>query len=228
MKHKPSILLLFLIQLIVLMSIGTISLELFTELTEEVIYEKSIIEDIDDFIIIQINRFRFTELEEVMILISSLASWQFIIIISTILFSILIWKKYYFMAVEICLVTAGSILVNVVLKELFNRPRPEGMHVIEVISSSYPSGHSMTGMAVYGFFIYLVWIIGKDFLLNVIFSILLLLLIVLIGFSRVYLNVHYPSDVAGGFAAGLFWLALCIGIIHTTKYILQRKNRFEE
>lgn len=204
--------------------IGLFSLNIFLELGEEV-SEKSFIVKLDDSILNFIQQGRYDWLDSILIFITHLASWQGIVLVSSIIFLLLLVKKYYYHAIEIALVTSGSITTNVILKNVFNRPRPGGSHSVEVISSSFPSGHAMVGLAVYGFLIYLLWVLLKNKLSKLLIALFLLLLIFLIGFSRVYLNVHYPSDVVGGYAAGLFWLTFCIGIVHISKYIIDRKSQ---
>lgn len=222
LREQPSLGVLFLFQVLVMVTIGLFSLYLFLELAEEV-SEKSVIVEVDDWVLSHIEPGRYPILEKVLIWLTHLASWQGIVIVSVIVFIFLILKKYYYLAIEIVLVSGGSITANVILKNIFNRPRPEGSHAVEVISSSFPSGHSMVGCALYGFLIFMVWEISKDRTVRIFFTSFLLLLIVVIGFSRVYLKVHYPSDVIGGFAAGLFWLALSISIVHIARFFIKRK-----
>ena len=103
---------------------------------------------------------------------------------------------------------AGSTLLNQALKFAIQRPRPDvALRLVEIGGFSFPSGHSMAAMAFFGL---LIWIArryvahrGARFLLTA----GLALVIVLVGFSRVYLGVHYASDVIGGFCASLIWLA---------------------
>lgn len=97
--------------------------------------------------------------------------------------------------------------LNVLLKTLVQRPRPEGFRLVEETGFSFPSGHSMAAMAFFGLVIWLVWRYEPDRrrrnLLAGVFS----LIILMIGVSRIYLGVHYASDVIGGFCASLIWLA---------------------
>ncbi len=75
---------------------------------------------------------------------------------------------------------------------------------------SFPSGHALMSVTFYGLLIVIVWEFVKAPWLRWLLSILLALLILIIGFSRVYLRVHYASDVVAGFSVGLVWLILSI------------------
>ena len=104
-------------------------------------------------------------------------------------------------------------VLNQILKYIVQRNRPEGYRLIDESGYSFPSGHSMVSTAFYGFLIYLVIKKVKNkYLINVL-VILLGTLIVLIGFSRVYLGVHYASDVIAGFFISIAYLIVFITII---------------
>lgn len=103
---------------------------------------------------------------------------------------------------------ALSAIVNIGLKFLIQRPRPEGYRLIEQSGFSFPSGHSMSSMAFYGFIIYLIYKRVEDKKKRRILTILFSTLIILIGISRIYLGVHYASDVIAGFSVGLAYLIL--------------------
>lgn len=114
-----------------------------------------------------------------------------------------------------------STILNRVLKMLFIRPRPELNHLVEETGYSFPSGHSMAAMTFYGFIIYLILKSNLNKKIKTILTIILSLLIILIGYSRVYLNVHYISDVIAGF---MFSIILLFIYIKTQKSIT-RKNK---
>jgi len=95
------------------------------------------------------------------------------------------------------------------LKEFFHRARPMPQ-IVSAQGYSFPSGHSFYAMLVYGFMIYLTWkFIRNNWLRSLIFG-LCPLLILLIGFSRIYLNVHWLTDVLGGYSAAFSWLMINI------------------
>lgn len=106
-------------------------------------------------------------------------------------------------------------ILNQVLKMVFNRQRPVGNRLIEASGYSFPSGHSMISMAFYGLLIYLAYKNIKNTKLKYTICIGLTLLIALIGISRIYLGVHYPSDVAGGFLLSIAYLIVFTQITKT-------------
>lgn len=101
---------------------------------------------------------------------------------------------------------ALSALLNVVLKMLVQRPRPEGFRLAVESGFSFPSGHSMAAMAFFGLIIWLVWHYEQDRRQRLLLTISFGALIAMIGISRIYLGVHYASDVLGGFCASIIWL----------------------
>ena len=101
---------------------------------------------------------------------------------------------------------AAAIIIDLVLKEIIQRPRPDGFRLITEVGYSFPSGHSMVAMAFYGLLIYLVWNYESSRTLRHLFCTTFVLVIVLTGISRIYLGVHYASDVLAGFAVALAWL----------------------
>ncbi|HHZ16715.1 MAG TPA: phosphatase PAP2 family protein [Peptococcaceae bacterium] len=106
---------------------------------------------------------------------------------------------------------AGSWLANEFLKWLFQRSRPDEMfRLVEVSGYSFPSGHAMVSFAFYGLLLYLLWVNLQTKKRKYFWAAVLGLLVLAIGLSRIYLGVHYPSDVLAGFAAGGVWLVGCI------------------
>lgn len=99
-------------------------------------------------------------------------------------------------------------LLNLLLKALIQRPRPEGYRLVAESGFSFPSGHSMVAMAFYGLLIWMVWRYEKDALVRRLGVIGFGLVIVLVGLSRIYLGVHYASDVLAGFCASIAWLGV--------------------
>ncbi|MBQ2873182.1 MAG: phosphatase PAP2 family protein [Bacilli bacterium] len=110
-----------------------------------------------------------------------------------------------------------SFTTNEIVKLIFKRDRPLGINLIEETNYSYPSGHSMVGLAYYGFIIYLINKHIKSKKLKNTLTITLIINILLVGFSRIYLGVHYLTDVIGGFLLGIIYLIIYTNIISLEK-----------
>jgi undecaprenyl-diphosphatase len=132
-------------------------------------------------------------------------------------------KRHRWYSITIPVVSLGGLSLMFVLKNLFGRPRPQDPLLRTVSGLSFPSGHALLSVAFYGLLIYLVWnnISNRFFRWTLI--ILLLLLILIIGLSRIYLRVHYASDVLAGFAMGLIWLVLSISIVRKIERFTRRE-----
>lgn len=102
---------------------------------------------------------------------------------------------------------------NFVLKNIIKRNRPIGYRLVEESGFSFPSGHSMASMAFYGLIIYFIFKFVKNKKIKIPLIIVLSILIVLVGMSRIYLGVHYPSDVLAGFMISISYLVLYTHII---------------
>ena len=120
--------------------------------------------------------------------------------------------------------TAGSILLNNVLKLYFDRPRPEVFEQLtHAASSSFPSGHAMSATVVYGTVGYLLARLHKRAWARAITLLLAVVMIVLICFTRLYLGVHYPSDVLAGIVIGLAWSGFCMATLEASLALARRR-----
>ena len=104
---------------------------------------------------------------------------------------------------KLILTVVTTVLTNQGLKHIIRRVRPEHLRLIKEKGYSYPSGHSMISIALYGLLIYIVYKNIKNKFIKTILIVLLSILILGIGLSRVYLGVHYPTDVLAGFSIAL-------------------------
>ena len=104
-------------------------------------------------------------------------------------------------------------ILNQLLKRILQRPRPTELRIVEETGYSFPSGHSMVSMAFYGYLIYLIYRYIKNKYVKWTLITILSILICLIGISRIYLGVHYTSDVLGGFLLSISYLVIYISSI---------------
>ena len=117
-------------------------------------------------------------------------------------------------------------VLNQLLKNILQRPRPTEYRIIEETGYSFPSGHSMISMAFYGYIIYLIYNNIKNKYLKTALISILSLLIVMIGISRIYLGVHYTSDVCAGFLVSISYLIIYINFAN--KIIMNKEKREEK
>jgi undecaprenyl-diphosphatase len=136
-------------------------------------------------------------------------------------------KKYAFYGWMIGANLITCSVLDEVFKVIFHRERPDILRLIDITGYSFPSGHSMIGLCFYGYLAYILWVNMKSrwryplVLLSV-------ALIIAIGISRIYLGVHYASDVIGGFSAGLAWLTVFITISNRIYRTYSEKLQVQE
>lgn len=119
-------------------------------------------------------------------------------------------KKY---GIFVLLNAFNIVFLNVLLKSLFMRDRPYDLMIITETGYSFPSGHAMASLGFYGFIIYLLWHFNLDKKFKILFSTLLSILIILIGQSRIYLGVHYASDILAGYLVSASYLIIYISLL---------------
>ena len=105
------------------------------------------------------------------------------------------------------------VLLNQAMKFAIQRPRPDVLRLADVSGFSFPSGHSMVAMAVFGLLAWCVWRYEKNPRRRIVLMCLFALIIVMVGISRIYLGAHYASDVLGGFCVSMIWLVLFTKVI---------------
>lgn len=152
----------------------------------------------------------------------------YLIIIALLTLYFVVRHRSWKFIVQTVVVLLLSSLSNVALKEVINRARPTIEHLVTVYTLSYPSGHAMSAMGFYGFLIFLVMRYEMATLLRMVLVVLLAFMIFSIGISRIYLGVHYPSDVLAGFIGGLIWVALCAIIFDVADLYRKRKKRMQQ
>lgn len=145
------------------------------------------------------------------------------IIIPICLITMIIFRKEKF-SKYIFINLAIVFLSNLLLKNIVARQRPVGFRIVDESGYSFPSAHSMVSMAFYGFFIYLIYKKVKNKYIKYSLIILLSIIILLIGISRIYLGVHYASDVFAGFCISLIYLIIFTNIIGKS---INKENKIE-
>ena len=168
---------------------------------------KPLDEHVESFII----GIRNDNLTNIMKTITNLGGAYVLIAISFLLFFIIKNKK---IPLSILINLVSVFITSQIFKLIFHRSRPDEIFLTHASGYSYPSGHTMVSTAYYAFIVYLLSKNIKNKLLKTSFILLSSILILIIGFSRIYLGVHYISDVIAGLLLGLSYLMIYINIIN--------------
>ncbi|MCZ2259742.1 phosphatase PAP2 family protein [Sporosarcina sp. G11-34] len=139
-----------------------------------------------------------------------------------VLYFVLCYRQQAFLLIS---VVAGSVLLNKLLKNYFKRERPEIHRIMDANGYSFPSGHSMMAFALYAIIAYIAWRDVKRTVSRVLLVVFTPFMIIMIGTSRVYLGVHYPSDIVGGFVASALWLTIATSVSAYFQNKREKKER---
>lgn len=185
-----------------------------------------ITQDLDERVLEWIVQHRTPLLDRIMFDLTTLGDGIVVMMLVAVA-SIFLWLTQHRWSVYILILgVIGGKVLNNALKLLFARPRPTIVEGIDQVSSAaFPSGHAMSAIIAYGSVAYLVARLGPTRRLRNTTWAIACLLILGIGSSRMYLGVHYPSDVLGGFLAGLAWLAFVASNVAAVRYFAPRRPR---
>jgi undecaprenyl-diphosphatase len=142
---------------------------------------------------------------------SKFGSYQFIIPFALVVSSLFIFQKKIIYVISLLIALAGTGLTSFFCKIYFHRVRPVDFSFYNESSYSFPSGHAMYAAAFYGLLFYIIIMHTKKY--QLLWTIASIAFIFLIGFSRLYLGVHFLSDVFAGYSLGFLWLLLSISIL---------------
>ena len=195
------------LEIIFALLISLASLYLFLKIGHEVLDKDILV--IDTTITNFIYSFRSPPVTEVMMYFTYLGSAMVLFTLSII--TIIFISKFRKKDVLIYLgILYSAVLLNLVLKYMYQRPRPDDFPLIHENSLSFPSGHAMNSFVFFAALSYFIFRETRNIKIGLVVSLISLIIIGLIGISRVYLGVHYPSDVIGGFIAGFLWFVSAI------------------
>ena len=182
----------------------------FLALAEDVFHQEIMNGDIVGYDIVS-KLFKFNVSTPIAKFITNFGGAIFVISLTTILFFVIKDKK-----IRISIIANLGIvtILNQIIKFIMQRPRPTEFRIIEETGYSFPSGHSMVSLAFYGYLVYLIYKYINNKHLKRTLIIILSILICVIGVSRIYLGVHYTSDVLGGFLISLAYLIIYIELVN--------------
>lgn len=189
------------------LAVAALAMGGFAFIAEEVLKQQT--QTLDREILLALRRLHTPLLDRVMVGVTFLGEPKLLLVLSLSLGFWWLLRNHRSEATTLAITAAGAIGLNTLLKLLFARARPAMWErVVDVRFYSFPSGHAMMSLVIYGLLGYFLivhfprwrWLILS----------LTILLITAIGFSRLYLGVHWPTDVLAGYTAGLVWLIACI------------------
>jgi undecaprenyl-diphosphatase len=135
----------------------------------------------------------------------------------------LLIRRHKWYSIKVPAIALSSLGLMFALKHLFNRPRPEIPLLYEAKGLSFPSGHALMSVTFYGLLIYIVFKTYREKDWKWIVISLLLLLILIIGFTRIYLRVHYTTDVIAGYCIGFLWLVFAVSMLNRMEKYSKKK-----
>jgi membrane-associated phospholipid phosphatase len=170
----------------------------------------------DENIIVTAQQWESKGAIQLMFLITFLGNHVFLIPANLLLITFFISKKKNRLAIFTAIIAISSLGWKFLLKDLFHRPRPDEAMVAGIKNFSFPSGHAMMSLAFYGLLILFITPLIRNKQVQKAITFFLLILILLIGASRIYLRVHYPTDVMAGYCFEIAWLSFCLYLMKKT------------
>jgi len=159
-------------------------------------------------------------------LITALASSVWVAIVTSLIVFVLCWKRYWYRLLAFLLVIPGGMVLTSLLKIAFHRGRPRFLDSSAIFQGySFPSGHTMGAMLLYGMLAVLGVIAFDRWRSRVGIVIGACIMVLLVGFSRMYLGAHYLSDILAAIAFGLAWLVLCLTAVNTLRRYRTHKDK---
>ena len=173
---------------------------------------------IDEYVYSLISKLRSSDMTNIIKIITNIGGTIIITVVTILSLFIFRNKK-----INICIILnllGIFILNNVLIKNIIARGRPSGINIIEENGYSFPSGHTAISTVVYGYLIYLIYNYVSNKKLKYVLISILSIIILVVGLTRIYLGVHYTSDVLGGYLLGISYLIMFTYV--TRNYIKEK------
>ncbi len=196
---------------------------IFLKIFQEVLESDTLL--FDQQISALIYNWRSPELTKIMLFITNFGA-SYMLITAVLIVILFVWKKHKMEALAFGVILIIGLILNVSLKEVARRQRPMLAPLVIEKSYSFPSGHAMNSSVFYLAVAFYTYHFTRKKKVSLGVTIGAMMMILLIGFSRVYLGVHYPSDVIAGYVVGLWWLVTAILISKSFSWV--KHFRLEE
>lgn len=181
---------------------------------------KPVSESIDLTIFQWVHSYKHEVITTIFFIYTHIGSFLGTVIVFFVVFFIFFSKKHDTKALLLFTIVAITPFVNLLVKHLIQRKRPSIAPMIDIGGYSFPSGHTMYAVSLYGTLILLLWPICKNNSQKIILLCINSLMIIMIGLSRIYLGVHYPTDIIGG----LFLSSFIISSVFYIYFLIKKKD----
>lgn len=218
-KVQSKISFLILVEILVGIIVSVLSFVLFLKLASSI----ESIQQLDMMVNTLVYEWRTPLLTQVMVIITMLGNELLLVLLLAVFFFSII-KKHKREAVRVVLIVLIGAIINLVLKDIIGRERPTTSPLILEPLYSFPSGHSMNAFVFYSMLVLYVRRVSRSWKLTAISTVLNGCIIVLIGLSRVYLGVHYLTDVLAGFIAGFCLITTALVVEKSIALLFMRRK----
>lgn len=213
-------------EILISIAISLVSLYVFLHISEGVLEKE--FANFDMFIIRDVVSMRSPQVTGIMLGITNLAS-PLTLFVASVIMIIYLYTKRKKDAFIFSAILYSAVIVNLILKGIFAIPRPQYLPLIKEVYYSFPSGHAMNSFVFFLSLTYFIYRETKSVKAFVFSGIISAVLVFGTGFSRIYLGVHYPSDVIAGFIAGGVWFLSAIALEKTVIFErLYRSSKFKK
>lgn len=195
---------------VVWLGVCALTLYLLAQLSDNVLEQEAFA--FDKSVLLHIHRLASPALDMLMASVTRIGDPRTVVPLTTIIFGVLWWRLYRLEAQFFALNAFGGAVLSYVLKLAFSKQRPQlwNSPIVET-TFSYPSGHALGSVVLYGFLSYILATLYPRYARA--FYSAVTLLIIAIGFSRLYLGVHWPTDIIAGYGIGFLWITVCISLL---------------
>ena len=192
------------------LGICALTLYLLAQLSDEVLEQEAFA--FDETVLLHIHQLASPALDTLMVGITRLGDPRTVVPLTALIFFALWWRHHRLEAQFFALNAFGGAVLSNVLKLVFSKQRPRlwDSPIVET-TFSYPSGHALGSMVLYGFLSYVLATLYPRYATA--FYSAAATLIIAIGFSRLYLGVHWPTDILAGYGIGFLWVTVCISLL---------------
>jgi membrane-associated phospholipid phosphatase len=191
------------------------------------VYSIDFFYNVDVSVTLFCEKLRLPFLTDFFLVITDLGSLEFYFPLCLVIGLYFLFKRKLVGVIFLFVVLYSVRQLNFQLKEVFSRERPSFDAVYEASHYSFPSGHAMNSAAIYGFICFLLlFYIIKDHKKRMTASVITVVLVILIGVSRIYLGVHYLTDVLAGWTVGFIWLVIISTIFAKIHQLIDKNRRY--